>query len=312
MGTKGWGRKGLTWGWPGLRIVGGVIAVGRVGGLVLAVALSIPGAAQVVINEVAWGGTEASPYGEWIELYNASDEPVDVSGWALVWEGVTIPLGEESGGTFVLRSHVIEPHGFFLLERGRDDTVVGRQADIIYRGALSDRGETLRLLNPWGEVVSTANLGCEGGWWAGEAGASMERVSPAAPDDRFSWRTGIPGGFLDAAGAVIRGSPGEPNACWLSSPRILMSLPPGPLTGVISWAWQAQDPDTPAEDLVVSLNVSYDQGVTLQPVVEGLPASGSFDWDTSGWPPGEVLLVARAEDPDGFWGVAVLAAELGG
>jgi len=45
-------------------------------------------------------------------------------------------------------------------------------------------------------------------------------------------------------------------------------------------------------------------------VAEALPASGSYDWDTTEWEPGPVLLVVKAMDPDGFWGVAVLEAEL--
>lgn len=278
-------------------------------GVVLMAAM---GAAQVVINEVAWGGTEASPYDEWIELYNASDEPVDLTGWVLTWEGVSIPLGEESGDTMILRNHVIEPHGYFLLERSADDTVVGKEADLIYKGALANSGEVLQLIDPAGNVVSTANAGCRDGWWAGMKGASMERVAPDAPDGRFSWRTGRPGDLLDADGAPIRGTPGGPNSAYLSSPRVEMVLPQGTLSGVVTWSWRAQDPDTESKDLVVSLYVSYDGGATLQPVAEGLPASGTYDWDTSGWEPGPVLLVAKAQDPDSFWGVATLESELGG
>ena len=275
-------------------------------------ALAIPAAAQVVIIEVAWGGTEASPYDEWIEIYNASDEPVDLTGWILAWEGVTIPLGEESGNTVFLRRRVIEPHGYFLLERTADDTVVGVEADLIYRGALANRGEVLTLVDPEGNVVSTANAGCPEGWWAGTKGASMERVSPTAPDGRLFWRTGLPGELLDAAGAPIRGTPGGPNLAYLSSPRVELALPEGPLSGIVTWSWQAVDLDTPAGDLQVGLYVSYDGGATLQPVAEALPASGSYDWDTTAWEPGPVLLVVKAMDPDGFWGVAVLEAELAG
>ena len=277
-----------------------------------ALSLAVVGTGQLVINEVAWGGTDASPYDEWIELYNPTDEPVDLTGWVLAWEGVSIPLGEESGGTIVLRNHVVPPHGYFLLERSSDDTVVGREADLIYRGALSNRGEVLQLLDPEGEVVSTANQGCSSGWWAGTKGASMERISPDAPDGRFSWRTGLTGEFLDAEGAPIRGTPGAANACYLSSPRVELTLPEGKLSGSVSWSWRAQDPDTPVEELTVGLYVSYDGGVTLQPVAEGLPASGSYDWDTSGWEPGPVLLLVRAQDPDGFWGIAIAEAELSG
>lgn len=273
---------------------------------------SFLGAGQVVINEVGWGGTSASPYDEWIELYNPTDQPIDLSGWTLAWEGVAIPLGEEAGNTIRVINSVIPPYGFLLLERGGDDTVVGRQADLIYRGALANGGEALRLLDPEGNVVSTANLDCPEGWWAGARGASMERVAPEAPDGRFYWRTGVAGELLDAQGAPILGTPGAPNLAYLSSPRVEQTLPEGPLTGLVTWEWQASDPDTPENDLVVGLFVSYDGGATLEPVAEGLPASGSYDWDTSAWEPGTVLLVVKAVDPDGFWGVAALETELAG
>jgi len=279
------------------------------GGVVLALALgAFP---QVVINEVAWGGTLASPYDEWIELYNQADTAVDLTGWTLTWPGVTIYLGSEEGATRILKNHVIPAHGYFLLERGGDDTVVGRDADLIYVGALSNGGAVLKLIDAEGKVVSTANAGCPKGWWAGGKGISMERVSPSAPDGRFSWRSGVKGKLTDADGNPIIGSPGEPNASYLHSPRVETELPEGPLSGVVTWRWQAQDPDTPADKLTVGLYVSYDGGDTLQPVAEELPASGSYDWDTSSWEGGAVLLVVKAVDPDGFWGVATWEGNLG-
>ncbi len=284
----------------------------KVAAACVALAVSFLGAGQVVINEVGWGGTAASPYDEWIELYNPTDQPIDLSGWTLAWEGVAIPLGEEAGNTIRVVNSVIPAYGFLLLERGGDDTVVGREADVLYRGALANRGEVLQLIDPEGNVVSTANLGCVEGWWAGAKGASMERVAPEAPDGRFFWRTGQAGELLDAQGAPIRGTPGAPNLAYLVSPRVELVLPEGPLTGLVTWQWQAADPDTPESELVVGLYVSYDGGATLQPVAEGLPASGSYDWDTAGWEPGPVLLVVRAQDPDGFWGAAVQEVELAG
>lgn len=266
----------------------------------------------MVINEVAWGGTIASPYDEWIELYNPSDEPVDLTGWTLSWEGVTIPLGEESGATVVLKSRVIEPHGFFLLERGGDDTVVGREADLIYRGALPNSGAELRLVDPEGQVVDTANAGCPAGWWAGNRGISMERIAPDAPDGRFTWRNGVAGELLDAKGNPIMGSPGTANFCFLFSPRVELTLPEGPLSGVVTLTWQAADPDTPAEELTVMIAVSYDSGATLIPLAEELPATGTYDLDTGTevFSAGVALLLVKAVDPEGHWGMAWQEVEI--
>ena len=57
-----------------------------------ALSLAVVGTGQLVINEVAWGGTDASPYDEWIELYNPTDEPVDLTG---IVEETLEPLAEQ-------------------------------------------------------------------------------------------------------------------------------------------------------------------------------------------------------------------------
>jgi len=38
---------------------------------------------KVVINEVAWAGTQCSANDEWIELYNNTSEAIDLTGWVL-------------------------------------------------------------------------------------------------------------------------------------------------------------------------------------------------------------------------------------
>ncbi|MGC9529281.1 MAG: lamin tail domain-containing protein [Candidatus Bipolaricaulaceae bacterium] len=275
-----------------------------VGTLAVLAAVGWAACGQVAINEVAWGGTNASPYHEWVELVNLSDQAVDLTGWTLTWEGVTIPLGEESGAVVLLRRTTIEPHGFFLLERSRDDTVVGREADLIYTGALVNRGDVVSLLDPTGKVVDTANRGCAEGWWAGAPGVSMERVAPHFPDGRFAWRDGTAGELIDAKGNPIVGSPGSENAAYSSSPRVELAPPQGRDGRVWVVEWQAVDPDNPAQELTVQLNLSRDGGKTWTPLAESLPPAGLYEWDAATEEPGAVLLAAVATDPQGNWGAA--------
>jgi hypothetical protein len=134
------------------------------------IAAAEPG--DVVINEIAWMGTRASANDEWIELYNNTGQPVDLSGWALTAADGT-PAIELSG--------TIEPHGFFLLERTDDATVRGMEADLIYSGALSNEGEWLTLADEDGNVIDQVNPeGIE--WPAGDNDSkrSMERIDPLA------------------------------------------------------------------------------------------------------------------------------------
>ena len=90
----------------------------------------------MVINEVAWAGTPASHYDEWIELYNTTDQDVDLRGWLLI-AGDGTPAVQLDG--------VIPARGFYLLERTDDSAVANIPADQIYTGALENSGETLYL-----------------------------------------------------------------------------------------------------------------------------------------------------------------------
>jgi hypothetical protein len=135
---------------------------------------------MVVVNEIAWMGTRASSNDEWIELYNNTDQSIDLSGWMLIAEDGT-PTIELSG--------TIESQSYFLLERTDDATVRGIEADLIYSGALSNEGETLTLTDSDGNTIDHINAaGIE--WPAGtnDDKRSMERIDPLVSDIE-NWAT---------------------------------------------------------------------------------------------------------------------------
>jgi len=47
---------------------------------------------RVSINEVAWAGTKANPFDEWIELKNNTQEEIFLEGWKLVSESGKINI----------------------------------------------------------------------------------------------------------------------------------------------------------------------------------------------------------------------------
>lgn len=187
-----------------------------------------PRVPEVVINEIAWAGTAASSQDEWIELRNNTNRDVDLTGWTLRWregeEEIVIHFGSEDDNTKEVRRTVIPARGFYLLERTDDETIRDIEADLIYTGALRNSGEELRLVDPEGNVVDTANLGGEGqGWPAGTTGdvaegevpfASMERVDPTAPDRPENWASndGVIRNGRDAEGNLINGTPKAENS----------------------------------------------------------------------------------------------------
>ncbi|MGQ9598806.1 MAG: lamin tail domain-containing protein [Anaerolineae bacterium] len=160
---------------------------------------------DMVIHEVAWGGTAASSYDEWIELYNNTAEPIDLAGWTL----------EDRGDIHVTLDGVIPAHGYFLLERTDDTTVNDIQADFIYTGGLNNAGERLELWDPRGMLIDAVDG--SGGWPAGSGSPdclSMERLNSSLPDTPSNWASnnGMIRNGVDANNARLNGTPKARNS----------------------------------------------------------------------------------------------------
>lgn len=177
---------------------------------------------SVVINEVAWMGTDASSWHEWVELYNTGAATVSLNGWKLAFL-------DSSPSTLTL-SGEIAPHGFFLLE-GNDRAISDIAADMVYgSGSLidNDAGQVV-LYAADGMSVDVANAG-GGPWPAGSANApkrTMERIDPLGPGGPSNWCTndGRIRNGRDADGNLINGTPRAYNSCYLPpAPDLSLSL----------------------------------------------------------------------------------------
>ncbi len=194
------------------------------------------GPLDVVINEVAWGGTAASPADEWIELYNNTGNAIDLSGW-------TLTAADGTPGITLKNGKTIPAHGYFLLERTDDNAVSDVAADQIYTGALGNSGEKLELRDDAGTLIDTAN-GDGGGWPAGTGSPdyrSMERITPSASDADSNWATndGVTRNGLDADGNPINGTPKAPNSVTGPPTAItLTSFTAEASAGRVTLAWE--------------------------------------------------------------------------
>ncbi len=163
---------------------------------------------SVVINEVAWMGTQASTSDEWIELFNTTDQDIDLTGWTLV---------ALDGTPSITLSGIVPAQGFFLLERTDNDTVSDIAADQIYTGALENDpdAEILLLKDATGNPIDSAN-GDGGSWPAGNSTtrSTMERINPLLPDSDANWaaNNGIVRNGLDADDKPINGTPKAQNS----------------------------------------------------------------------------------------------------
>jgi hypothetical protein len=173
-----------------------------------------PGTLSVLISEIAWGGTAASPTHQWIELYNPGSEAIDLAGWRLA-TGDFDP--------FISLVGTIPAGGFFLLERGEDGILQDILADEVYPmiATLSEGGESLRLWAPGDVLVDTANQ-AGGSWPAGTAfpeSHSMERMG-LLPDGPGAWATndGLVRNGSDLNGNPVYGTPKQFYAHWPATP----------------------------------------------------------------------------------------------
>ncbi|MBI5963149.1 MAG: DUF11 domain-containing protein [Chloroflexi bacterium] len=138
---------------------------------------------DVVISEVAWGGTAANSADEWIELYNRTSVAINLSGWDL-----TASDGEPN----IALTGIIPANGYYLLESGDDTTISNISADQIYSGTLgnSPSAEILNL-SDGANLIDVANS--NGGAWDAGSGSpnyySMERNMAVFPGD--SWVDGV-------------------------------------------------------------------------------------------------------------------------
>ncbi|MCL5017135.1 MAG: lamin tail domain-containing protein [Patescibacteria group bacterium] len=153
---------------------------------------------NLIINEVAWMGSNKSASDEWIELKNISNSELDISGWQILDKGeqikITIPAGKK-----------IAAKGFLLMERTDDNSVPGVGADIIYTGVLSNSDEGLRLFNDRCDLVD--EVLAAGSWPAGDASTkrSMERQAD------LTWST-YSGSGEGSGDQLIMGTPKKENS----------------------------------------------------------------------------------------------------
>lgn len=184
---------------------------------------------QVVINELYYHSEPAcAPY-EYIELLNASDEPVRLAGWFLA-EGIRFTFPNDAN---------LGPGEFCVIA---EDPQALREAfpDIPariygpYQGNLSNSGERIELLDRNRRTIDELTYSDRAPWpaLADGLGASLELIHP-------SLREYGPAAWRASRGATLRNSnpvrrfdvtqvtatPGRPNSVYQDSPPPLVEWP---------------------------------------------------------------------------------------
>ncbi len=154
------------------------------------------GSRSVVINEIYY-----APYSdeaEWVEFYNRSSQPVDLSEWRWRDAGAEFPI------VFPDSASIIAPGEFALLAAGRDVAQADSRVKLIVPKTwltLNNDHDQLVLADFHGRVQDSLSYSQD---WGGQAGVSLERINPhLAGADSSNWSS-----CVDPNGST----PGRPNS----------------------------------------------------------------------------------------------------
>ncbi len=173
---------------------------------------------DVVINEIAWMGTNASANDEWIELRNTSPKDISLSGWKFLFakNASSTPDGEiafEDGD-------MLSAGGFLLLKRNASSTVQHVSGKVYMGNQMNNSGEYLSIVDDRGNIIDEVD-GALSGWPAGgnKTSPEIKRASMERSGDFTAWYTfdnmkSLFNGeiIIDAKGNPVLGTPGCPNS----------------------------------------------------------------------------------------------------
>lgn len=239
---------------------------------------------------------------EWVEIYNPSDEPVDISGWFIKDNGATSTIPNASP---------IPSHGFALLT-GNSSTwttywkaVPPETVKIVLPGAkigngLANDGDRLILKDPSGRIVDQMSY---------EGDTSI--FDPAPPLNTSGNSYNLPEGHI--LGRDPTGYDTDTADDWhdFGIPQVTVTYPSGGTWYChqnVTLRWQATNPNGPNSDLAITLlyirdldkNGVVSSGDDITTIAQDIANTGSYAWQVSPCYLGYVWIKVIATGPENF------------
>ena len=160
-----------------------------------------PKHSPVIFNEIAWMGTKRSASNEWIELRNLTNQEIDLTNFQII--GLSRKDGKKKIKIF-LKGKIFQ-NNYFLLERTNDNSLPEIEADLIYKGSLTNSDYKLYLFDNHCQLLDFIEAAPD--WPAGEnkSKRTMER------SDDLSWHSYY-GSGTPLGRERIYGTPKAPNS----------------------------------------------------------------------------------------------------
>ena len=188
---------------------------------------------EIVINEIAWMGTKASASDEWIELYNTTNQDIDISKWSIYkidndGQGKCLNFDSADGYSTL----VVKANDYLVYASHKDDVQDSKGESLadIWDATISlNNSSAVQIMlydtpNCQFGLVDVANQK-SGSWAAGEnkTKRTMERIDPSASGiDPNNWASNnliVRKGF-DSKGNPINGTPKAKNSVSISPTEI--------------------------------------------------------------------------------------------
>lgn len=204
---------------------------------------------NIIINELMYHAGSDLDTDDYIELYNPTGSPIDISGWCFS-AGIT---GCFANGTTVAAGQYIVA----AKNIAQAQTTYSITASLEYAGNLSNSGETVTLINTSAEVVDTVTYSDQAPWPASPdgTGPSLELKDPNLDNTlSTSW-----GGSLNNGG-----TPAAENSLTNSNlPTITIETKPTGVTANTITHVTAQVEGNATVELVYKVNFDNEQTVTM-------------------------------------------------
>jgi hypothetical protein len=163
--------------------------------------------AQIVINEIMYNPPESGVDSlEYIEFYNVSNAPVNLEGWSIF------------GVTFVFPAVTLAPGKYIVtgIKPAAIQTIFGKTALAWAGGALTNGGETIKLLNAGGTVIDEVTYSNAAPWplEANGGGASLVLCDPNSDNSNVAnWQACTTAIGVMINGKDVKGNPDAASNC---------------------------------------------------------------------------------------------------
>lgn len=188
---------------------------------------------SVVINEIMYA--PISGQAEWVELYNRSSSPVDLSNWTL--SDMRDARGKSNIFTLAKTATRVAPGGYAVVSS--DSSILSLYSSlrtppsnvtvlILNRSSLSlsNEGDDVIITDPVGTVIDSVRYSPS--WHNPElssvSGISLERINPSlSSNDRRNWNSSV---------NKLGGTPGQQNSIYTTSlpSQTTISISPNPFS----------------------------------------------------------------------------------